>query len=146
MRTRWVPSSTFGSRPLSVADTDWARFIPSRNQLNFFTAANEDPSDQIFVFFTDERSVGVKTMRKYANLEFGEPSDSRIHPTRRLLSILEEKSIKRGIIIFPGNMTPSARKVSRLRRVTRLSNLGHCTKTGYCGNVKPVPIGGVFRG
>jgi len=63
-----------------------------RNQLNFFTAANEDPSDQIFVFFTDERSVGVKTMRK-------------------LLSILEEKSIKRGIIIFPGNMTPSARKV-----------------------------------
>jgi len=43
-------------------------------------------------FFTDERSVGVKTMRK-------------------LLSILEEKSIKRGIIIFPGNMTPSARKV-----------------------------------
>jgi len=63
-----------------------------RNQLNFFTAANDDPSDQIFVFFTDERSVGVKTMRK-------------------LLSILEEKAIKRGIIIFPGNMTPSARKV-----------------------------------
>lgn len=29
----------------------------------------------------------------------------------RLLGILEEKSIQRGIIIFPGNMTPSARKV-----------------------------------
>ncbi|KAF9790439.1 DNA-directed RNA polymerase RPB5 subunit [Thelephora terrestris] len=66
--------------------------LVDRNQLNFFTAANDNPSDQIFVFFTDERSVGVKTMRK-------------------LLSILDEKSIKRGIIIFPGNMTPSARKV-----------------------------------
>lgn len=29
----------------------------------------------------------------------------------RLLGILEEKSIQRGIIVFPGNMTPSARKV-----------------------------------
>lgn len=29
----------------------------------------------------------------------------------RLLGILEEKAINRGIIIFPGNMTPSARKV-----------------------------------
>jgi hypothetical protein len=28
-----------------------------------------------------------------------------------LLGILEEKSIHRGIIVFPGNMTPSARKV-----------------------------------
>ncbi|KAG6850709.1 hypothetical protein H0H93_009867 [Arthromyces matolae] len=30
---------------------------------------------------------------------------------RKLLGILEEKKIQRGIIIFPGNMTPSARKV-----------------------------------
>ena len=29
----------------------------------------------------------------------------------RLLVILEEKAIQRGIIVFPGNMTPSARKV-----------------------------------
>lgn len=29
----------------------------------------------------------------------------------RLLGILEEKRISRGIIVFPGNMTPSARKV-----------------------------------
>ncbi|KAG6909951.1 hypothetical protein DXG01_014220 [Tephrocybe rancida] len=28
-----------------------------------------------------------------------------------LLGILEEKTIQRGIIVFPGNMTPSARKV-----------------------------------
>jgi len=63
-----------------------------RNQLNFFTNHSQNPSEQIFVFFSDERSVGVKTMRK-------------------LLNILEEKSIQRGIIIFPGQMTPSARKV-----------------------------------
>ncbi|KAJ3483393.1 hypothetical protein NLI96_g6347 [Meripilus lineatus] len=63
-----------------------------RGQLNFFTNHRDNPSDQIFVFFSDERSVGVKTMRK-------------------LLSILEEKNISRGIIVFPGNMTPSARKV-----------------------------------
>jgi len=63
-----------------------------RNQLNFFTNHSQNPSEQIFVFFSDERSVGVKTMRK-------------------LLNILEEKSIQRGVIIFPGQMTPSARKV-----------------------------------
>ncbi|TFK49906.1 DNA-directed RNA polymerase RPB5 subunit [Heliocybe sulcata] len=63
-----------------------------RNQLNFFTNHRNNPQDQIFIFFSEEKSVGVKTMRK-------------------LLGILEEKSIQRGIIIFPGNMTPSARKV-----------------------------------
>ncbi|KAI0058771.1 DNA-directed RNA polymerase RPB5 subunit [Artomyces pyxidatus] len=63
-----------------------------RNQLNFFTNHRLNPADQIFVFFSDEKSVGVKTMRK-------------------LLNILEEKSIARGIIIFPGSMTSSARKV-----------------------------------
>ncbi|KAF5366981.1 hypothetical protein D9758_003967 [Tetrapyrgos nigripes] len=63
-----------------------------RNQLNFFTNSQANPMEQIFVFFSEEKSVGVKTMRK-------------------MLSILEEKSIQRGIIVFPGNMTPSARKV-----------------------------------
>lgn len=37
----------------------------------------------------------------------------------RLLGILEEKSIQRGIIVFPGNMTPSARKVRRIDRLIR---------------------------
>jgi len=30
---------------------------------------------------------------------------------RKLLGMLEDKAIKKGIIVFPGNMTPSARKV-----------------------------------
>ncbi|KAJ7593437.1 RNA polymerase [Mycena floridula] len=63
-----------------------------RNRLNFFTNSATDNTDQIFVYFSEEKSVGVKTMRK-------------------LLSILEEKSIQRGIIVFPGNMTSAARKV-----------------------------------
>ncbi|KAL0065255.1 hypothetical protein AAF712_007766 [Marasmius tenuissimus] len=63
-----------------------------RSQLNFFSSSRADPTDQIFVFFSDEKSVGVKTMRK-------------------MLEILEQKSISRGILVFPGNMTPSARKV-----------------------------------
>ncbi|KAF9532587.1 DNA-directed RNA polymerase RPB5 subunit [Crepidotus variabilis] len=63
-----------------------------RNRLNFYTTSRVNPADQIFIFFSEERSVGVKTMRK-------------------LLNILEDKKIQRGIIVFPGNMTPSARKV-----------------------------------
>lgn len=36
----------------------------SRVQLNFFTNHTNNPLEQIFIFFTDEKSVGVKTMRK----------------------------------------------------------------------------------
>ncbi|EIM83705.1 DNA-directed RNA polymerase RPB5 subunit [Stereum hirsutum FP-91666 SS1] len=63
-----------------------------RNQLNFFTNLRVNVEEHIFVFFSDEKSVGVKTMRK-------------------LLQIMTEKNIRRGIIIFPGIMTPAARKV-----------------------------------
>lgn len=34
-----------------------------------------------------------------------------IHAACRMLNILEEKNIQQGVIVFPGNMTPSARKV-----------------------------------
>jgi hypothetical protein len=46
-----------------VADS--AALPCSRNQLNFFTNSRTDPSNQIFIFFSDEKSVGVKTMRKF---------------------------------------------------------------------------------
>lgn len=38
-----------------------------------------------------------------------------------MLQILDEKGIQQGIIVFPGNMTPSARKV-RLRLIWRPFN------------------------
>ncbi|PFH53112.1 hypothetical protein AMATHDRAFT_138149 [Amanita thiersii Skay4041] len=66
--------------------------VVDRGRMNFFTSSRNDPTDQIFVYFSEEKSVGVKTMRK-------------------MLGILDQHNIQRGIIVFPGNMTPSARKV-----------------------------------
>ncbi|OSX57839.1 hypothetical protein POSPLADRAFT_1041635 [Postia placenta MAD-698-R-SB12] len=63
-----------------------------RTQLNFFTNHRNNPMTHIFIFFSEEKSVGVKTMRK-------------------MLHILEEKNIQQGIMVYPGSMTPSARKV-----------------------------------
>ncbi|KAF8623599.1 hypothetical protein AX17_007302 [Amanita inopinata Kibby_2008] len=63
-----------------------------RNKMGFYSTSRNDPTDQIFVYFSEERSVGVKTMRK-------------------MLGILEQYKIQRGVMVFPGNMTPSARKV-----------------------------------
>jgi hypothetical protein len=95
--------------------TNCAALPCSRNQLNFFTNSRTDPSNQIFIFFSDEKSVGVKTMRKFVNSIY----TLMCHPQipildlfpLRLLNILEEKNIAKGIIIFPGTMTSSARKV-----------------------------------
>ena len=81
--------------------------------MNFFTNHKNNPLTQIFVYFSEEKSVGVKTMRKSVPTElevwFLSLTQWRIH---RMLGILEEKNIQQGIIVFPGNMTPSARKVS----------------------------------
>ncbi|KAM0753890.1 putative 25 kd subunit of DNA-directed RNA polymerases I, II and III [Meredithblackwellia eburnea MCA 4105] len=56
-----------------------------------FKAAN-DNNEEIYVFYSDEASVGIKTMRKF-------------------ITTLEDQQIPRGIIIFKTNMTPSANKV-----------------------------------
>ena len=60
---------------------------------------------------------------------------------------MEEKNISRGVIIFPGNMTPSARKV-RITVNVLSSNLAEdlslLSATGYCGNGFNLQIGGVF--
>jgi len=67
-----------------------------RQTLNFFaqkeaTGTNED-GQQIYIFFADESSLGIKTIRK-------------------LFVILSEKNIQRGIMIYPEKITPSANKV-----------------------------------
>jgi len=64
----------------------------NRGSMHFFTVKRDNASDQLFVFFCEEKTVGIKTMRKF-------------------LGILDEKGIQRGIIVFSGSMTPSARKV-----------------------------------
>ena len=42
--------------------TEW---LGSRTSLGFFATAANNPSEQIYVYFCDERNVGVKSMRKY---------------------------------------------------------------------------------
>lgn len=65
MRTAEGVSSAFNPRQALQLTTDLNRVVlRSRNQLNFFTNLRTNPKDQIFVFFSDEKSVGVKTMRK----------------------------------------------------------------------------------
>jgi len=76
MKLTWTlsPSVLFMRIALETWSKPWFQLIsikqfmtlPSRNQLNFFTNSRHNPTDQIFVFFSDERSVGVKTMRKCA--------------------------------------------------------------------------------
>lgn len=71
-----------------------------KGQLNFSAAKDiteqdiekQREADQVYVFYADEPSVGIKTMRKF-------------------ISILEEQKIQKGIIIYKTNMTPSANKV-----------------------------------
>ena len=66
--------------------------VVDRNRLNFFTSHRDNPEERLFVFYSIERNVGVKTMRQF-------------------ISILEEKNISRGIIIWSDKMTPAAKKV-----------------------------------
>jgi hypothetical protein len=87
----------------------WTHVCYSRSRLNFYTSSPNDPTDQIFVYFSEERSVGVKTMRKCVSLISS--GFMRSYICHRMLGILEQRNIQRGIIVFPGNMTPSARKV-----------------------------------
>lgn len=63
-----------------------------RRALHFPAEHALDPSQRIFVFFAEEKSVGVKTMGMF-------------------LQQLEAQGIGRGIIIFQEKMTSSAHKV-----------------------------------
>ncbi|KZV80195.1 RPB5 subunit of DNA-directed RNA polymerase [Exidia glandulosa HHB12029] len=64
----------------------------NRSTITFFTQGVKDQTDQLFVFFCEDKNVSIKTMRKF-------------------LDVLQTKNIQRGIIVFSGTMTPSARKV-----------------------------------
>ncbi|GAA6015002.1 hypothetical protein JCM10207_008699 [Rhodosporidiobolus poonsookiae] len=57
-----------------------------------FSAVQKEGEGSIFVFYSEETSVGIKTMRKF-------------------IDILESQKIQRGILIYKTSMTPSANKV-----------------------------------
>ncbi|GAA5969641.1 hypothetical protein JCM11641_008189 [Rhodosporidiobolus odoratus] len=57
-----------------------------------FSASMTESEASIFVFYAEEASVGIKTMRKF-------------------IDILESQKIQRGLLIYKTSMTPSANKV-----------------------------------
>lgn len=74
---------TYGDRP-SQGD-------PSRSKLIILVSHNDDPADQLYVFFPDDPKVGVKTIVAY-------------------IKKMEEEEITRAIIVVSQGMSPSAKK------------------------------------
>merc|ERR1712048_1092751 len=64
---------------------------PARSDLVVLVAHNDDPTDQMFVFFPDDPKIGIKTIKQYC--------------TR-----MQEENISRAIIVVQIGMTPSAKQ------------------------------------
>jgi len=64
---------------------------PARSDLIVLVAHNDDPTDQMFVFFPDEPKIGIKTVKNYCQR-------------------MQEENISRAIIVVQGGMTPSAKQ------------------------------------
>ncbi|KAK4047877.1 DNA-directed RNA polymerases II 24 kDa polypeptide (RNA polymerase II subunit 5) [Microbotryomycetes sp. JL221] len=66
--------------------------VTDKARLSFKANTAEKDGGEIYVFYSDEAAVGIKTMRKF-------------------ITILEEQKIPKGILIYKTSMTPSANKV-----------------------------------
>lgn len=64
---------------------------PARSDLMVMCAHNDDPTDQMFVFFPDEPKIGIKTVKNYCQR-------------------MQEENITRAIIVVQQGMTPSAKQ------------------------------------
>ncbi|XP_046334104.1 DNA-directed RNA polymerases I, II, and III subunit RPABC1 [Haliotis cracherodii] len=64
---------------------------PGRSDLIVLVAHNDDPTDQMFVFFPEEPKVGIKTIKTYCQR-------------------MQEENITRAIIVVQAGMTPSAKQ------------------------------------
>lgn len=64
---------------------------PSRSDLIVLVAHNDDPTDQMFVFFPEEAKIGIKTIKTYCQR-------------------MQEENITRAIIVVQIGMTPSAKQ------------------------------------
>ena len=64
---------------------------PARSDLIILVAHNDDPTDQMFVFFPDDAKIGIKTIKTYCKR-------------------MQEENITRAIIVVQQGMTPSAKK------------------------------------
>ena len=63
----------------------------SRQDLIVLVAHNDDPTDQMFVFFPDDPKIGIKTVKNYCQR-------------------MQEENISRAIIVVQTGMTPSAKQ------------------------------------
>lgn len=75
--------SVFGDKP--------SERKPGRSDLIVLVAHNDDPTDQMFVFFPDEPKVGIKPIKTYCQR-------------------MQEENIMRAIIVVQLGMTPSAKQ------------------------------------
>jgi len=64
---------------------------PGRSDLTILVAHNDDPTDQLFVFFPEERKIGIKTIKAYCQR-------------------MQEENITRAVIVVQDGMTPSAKQ------------------------------------
>ncbi|XP_074594822.1 DNA-directed RNA polymerases I, II, and III subunit Rpb5 [Brevipalpus obovatus] len=64
---------------------------PARSDLIVLVAHNDDPTDQMFVFFPDEPKIGIKTVKNFCQR-------------------MQEENISRAIIVVQMGMTPSAKQ------------------------------------
>ncbi|KAJ3226865.1 hypothetical protein HK099_003977 [Clydaea vesicula] len=70
-----------------------------RQAMTFLVQHNEDPSNQLLVFFTDSsESIGIKEVKK-------------------ICEKMVQQSIMKGIVIYQKGLTPSANKDSQLPRI-----------------------------
>lgn len=66
--------------------------VVDRAALNFLVQRRNDPNDQLFVFFPEDATVGVKPIRGY-------------------LERMNEQGVYRAIVVVKNSLTPSAAKV-----------------------------------
>jgi len=64
---------------------------PGRSDLVVLVAHNDDPTDQMFVFFPDDPKIGIKTIKTYCQR-------------------MQEENITRAVIVVQTGMTPSAKQ------------------------------------
>lgn len=64
---------------------------PARSDLIVLVAHNDDPTDQMFVFFPEDEKVGIKTIKTYCER-------------------MQQENITRAIIVVQVGMTPSAKQ------------------------------------
>ena len=68
---------------------------PSRSKLVVLVSHNNDPTDQMYVFFPDDAKVGFQTIKNY-------------------IRKMEEEEITHAIIVVSQGMSPSAKKVTTM--------------------------------